>query len=971
MNYKPLSGKNINEIGVCFSIMEDSHGAIWFSSSKGLNRYDGNRIITYAYNPADTNSIHHNFIYDILEYKQKLYLATWGKSNIINKIDINDGSISRLRFNTNKNGASSTVTILGKEVLLFTGGLGVFHYDLSGQSSYFIDLPYCKLTGITKDSFVYLRSDGKNHAFKYKNKLLTPHSSNIPDAAIQVVYIQDKLFFSTANGLISSDPQWVIPQQLRRLNITCLFLDKQNKLWLGTEDQGLFVWDIGPNVVKSVKSADQKPLKKSIRDITEVKNNLIYIASFEGIFTVDNSVMKIKTITTPNGLNPYAWAMPIKEFSADSIFLTFKEGFYIYTPKNIKNANEIIYTHSPAAAIHKADQKSFYAPTLDRGTLLFHKKGDRFQVEKEFSPPFYPSLASVNHRSVLKDHAGNLWFGTYDKGLYTIDREGRLTVIPKNKISGYAINSIFEARNKEIWITFFDKGMVKYKPNEKEPFSFEQYNPDNGKLCQATISGICEDSKGKLWLSAYGSGIIHFDPVDEHMSCYSSLDGLSSNNVYHIVADKKDNIWCPTSDGVSVMLSGSKTFRTFKQEDGLPSNDLTFEGSALLSSGEIILGTKAGYCIFHPDTLLTPAKNYSHPFISDIKLLNKSIEIKKGNMLSLYPELTKFLTLAFDQDHLTFEFGNRDSKNPDKTAYQYKLEGFDKSWIDNGTSNLATYTRIPPGTYTLRVKASTDSGYSYHEMKHPLILTILPPWYQTLWFRLLILGVSVSLIWYLFNLRTRFLMEKQRVDIEKKLAISMERKRIARDMHDDLGSGMSAIHLYSDYLKKSLSVKYPEISSEIDRIVQTSADLNQKIKEIIWSNEGEASSVSSILLFLKKAFKEKIELKNMVLHIDEIDKNNDIILRPEQTKNVYLTLKEATNNTIKHANASIITITFHRSENELELTLRDNGSGFDAENIMTAGSGLKNMEYRMKDIGGQAIITSGNDGTAVILRFST
>jgi signal transduction histidine kinase len=187
-------------------------------------------------------------------------------------------------------------------------------------------------------------------------------------------------------------------------------------------------------------------------------------------------------------------------------------------------------------------------------------------------------------------------------------------------------------------------------------------------------------------------------------------------------------------------------------------------------------------------------------------------------------------------------------------------------------------------------------------------------------------------------------------------------------MHDDLGSGLSAIHLYSDYLRSNLAEQYPEISDEIQKIVLSSSELNQKVKEIIWSNENKMQSVSTVFQFLKKSYTELINSNQCNLQIAEISEENDLILDANTSKNIYLCLKEAINNSIKYAHAKNLYVQFNNENGGKCFTVQDDGIGFDMPVVyMYGGRGLVNIKNRMKELNGNAEIFSSAKGTIVKL----
>lgn len=215
-------------------------------------------------------------------------------------------------------------------------------------------------------------------------------------------------------------------------------------------------------------------------------------------------------------------------------------------------------------------------------------------------------------------------------------------------------------------------------------------------------------------------------------------------------------------------------------------------------------------------------------------------------------------------------------------------------------------------------------------------------------------------------------LQQEKFDIEKTLAINEERTRISRDMHDDLGSGLSAIHLLSNYVKENAIEKYPEFSSEIDKIRKSSEDLNESIREIIWSVNTNDDNLNALVLFIRRYGHELQDITKTNIHIHSEDPVPEIPLNGVQRKHVFLCVKEALNNALKHGKPSAISIyIFSDAEKKIAIRVVDNGGGFSNRDpiFRSTGNGLRNMKERMDDIGGVVEIESSGQGTEVRLIF--
>ncbi len=239
------------------------------------------------------------------------------------------------------------------------------------------------------------------------------------------------------------------------------------------------------------------------------------------------------------------------------------------------------------------------------------------------------------------------------------------------------------------------------------------------------------------------------------------------------------------------------------------------------------------------------------------------------------------------------------------------------------------------------------------------------------WIKILIAS-SLSFIAFAFiRFRNSREIIKYKYQLEKQYAINIERERIARDIHDDLGSGLSAIHLLSNYLKENAEAKYPEFSTEVEKILKSSAELNQRIREIIWTINSKDDSLNSLVLFVRRYCHELKEQLAASIEVHSQDPIPELQLSGEQRKQVFLCIKEAINNALKHGKPTEIELDIASSDlNIITIQICDNGSGFDVEqSTFKNGNGLNNLKLRMTDIEGTAEIVSDHNGNRLNLKF--
>jgi signal transduction histidine kinase len=323
------------------------------------------------------------------------------------------------------------------------------------------------------------------------------------------------------------------------------------------------------------------------------------------------------------------------------------------------------------------------------------------------------------------------------------------------------------------------------------------------------------------------------------------------------------------------------------------------------------------------------------------------------------------LSLPYNRNTLYFYVGAPSFVNEELTRYSYLLEGGrDPNWSAPSPRSDIGFINLPPGKYILHVKAQFLTGrYSDQTAAYPFI--IRPPWWQTWWFRTLFVLSCAAIIGGLIRWYIRGRLELQRTRLEKKRAVEKERTRIATEMHDDLGAGLSRIKFLSEtmHLKKQMGQPVHEDLGSIGRYAN---EMIGKMGEIVWALNEKNDSLNDLLSYTRSYAAEYLTESGIPCTLDAPPEEGvSRFVSGEFRRNVYLTIKEALHNIVKHSHATNVTIRMEVGK-ELVIVIEDDGVGFDPAGARPAGNGLSNMRQRVIDIGGQLQI-SGCDGTCIRL----
>jgi two-component sensor histidine kinase len=324
--------------------------------------------------------------------------------------------------------------------------------------------------------------------------------------------------------------------------------------------------------------------------------------------------------------------------------------------------------------------------------------------------------------------------------------------------------------------------------------------------------------------------------------------------------------------------------------------------------------------------------------------------------------LLKRIELPYNHNTIAIEFVPLEYTNPLKNKVQYKLDGADEDWVQAGAFRMARYTNLRPGTYTFNVRASNNDDI-WNSTPTTLEIVIKIPFWQSLWFRFLLLLLLLGVAYYFSTLYLDYKIRHEKLKLEKEQAVDQERARISSDMHDDLGSGLSTIRLLSEIAKRKL--QDTSQTKELERISEAAGELVDKMSEIIWAMNSSNDSLENLIAYMRSFAADFLEHAN-IKHQFFIPENiPNIKLSGGTRRNIYLAVKESLHNVVKHSKATEVVIQIEMQEN-MTILLKDNGKGFDQEKVRLFGNGLKNIQKRMESVGGHAEITSHN-GTIVLL----
>ena len=625
------------------------------------------------------------------------------------------------------------------------------------------------------------------------------------------------------------------------------------------------------------------------------------------------------------------------------------------------------------------DELGLWIVTVERGLVfidseeLQRNKGavaQRFTNENSF-------IKSKNLHAVFRDSRGWLWLGYEGDGIQIIKNPKDLIdgnpinteeLTSVNNEEGFRISSdyirvFYEDRTGNIWVATNDMGFERIIIRENEIESIRNFMNDPGNersIPHNDARSIFQQTDTTFWFATYGGGIAKWNSETDKIKRYTTEEGLPNNSAYSILGEDDPRfIWTSTNSGLARLDTETEMFEVFTEDDGLQNNEFNTGAYLKLQDGRLIFGGINGLNIIDPKEL---KKNDRVPpvYITKINLF--------GEPLSTETSATalKNIALAYDQNFLSFDFAALDFENPTQNQFAYKMEGVDADWVYSGNRNFAGYPNLAPGSYTFKVKASNNDGI-WNEAGTSLNILITPPWWQTLWFRLisgfLLLAGIILGVRYFSQKRLREQIRK--MEIENKLR--NERERISRDLHDHVGSQLANIMSGLALADKYNQIDNKEKSSSLMSSLKGDAEVTIKqLRETIWALNQNEIDLETFKEHLQNYFKNQTAFVETISFNYKISGNEKTRLSSTQALNLFRIIQEACQNTLKYAEAKNIDINIAQKNGSVSVLIKDDGTFKGNQSSFNGGYGFGNMKKRTQELNGEISVKT-EEGTEIKL----
>ncbi|MCU0393157.1 MAG: SpoIIE family protein phosphatase, partial [Thermoflexibacter sp.] len=661
------------------------------------------------------------------------------------------------------------------------------------------------------ETFTFYKNDANNPQSISSNRLL----------AMQVN--EDNLWLATENIGISifdkktktfshlkSNPN--NPNSLNDNSIWSIYRDKQGRMWAGTYSNGVNIWDKReekfPKIDVPLKNKVVNALLKDSKDRT-------WLGTEGGLVRID----KDGRIT-----------------------------YYEHDPKNPKSLGS-----NPILAVVEDKKGRIWIGTWIGGLNLFSEDTNDF-IRFYDANAFPHSLANNSISYLLQSKYSNtLFIGTFN-GLSIIDIEKpseflsfRMDRGNPASITENFITAIFEDSQKRVWIGT-NNGLNLFDTQNKKFTRFQNDSTKSKSLIHNNINGIDEDKYGNLWIATQ-KGLDCMRAIGE-FSHYGLSNGLKNDVLNGVLVDEQNNIWVSSNKGISVLNTQTNKFRNYDESDGLQSKQFKPRSFYKDDKGFLYFGGVKGANRFLPSQI---KDNPEIPTIvlTDLKLFNKSVQIGEYDSLlknSIWQ--TKEITLTHEKSVFTIDFVALSFTQSSKNQYAYKLEGFEKEWNYVGTQRSATYTNLDAGTYTFQVKASNNDGL-WHSAGISLKILILPPWWETWWFRIAVVFLLGLSTFNIYKIRTRFL-KKQNLKLERQVLERTE--EIAKKRNE-------------------LEFANREIKTKNEELLANEEELRQNMEELEMNQEELRTQKEKLEFAFQELHKQNTKVNDSIRYAERIQQS--------------------------------------------------------------------------------------------------
>ena len=926
------------------AIAQTHDGYLWLGTNEGLSRFNGVEFVNFT--TADSEFLPDDRIQSLLTARDGVLwigtrngLATWTPDGFVRPPIQAQDNLFAFRMLENHTGE---IWVGGDRVFTVAGEIvESMAHGLLNQGDVLSDfsLAFDGSIWLAKDNALFLMHQGVLHPVNEINSRLEGTITCIHEDNSNILWV------GTSQGLLRWDGSKVAhygtENGLTHRNIRCLYEDSDGTLWIGTS-YGL------NRLAHGVITSDQSVCgNEYIFTVFEDRENNLWVGTYLGLRRLCDQ--PIRVIGARDGLfHDIVQAIALDR--QEVVWMaTYQGGLYRYDNNQVVRFGlEMGLGERYVNCMHQGSDGRFWLGLNDG--IGFIRDGESILNELRID---HPGAA----KDILERANGDLLVAL-SNGVKQVHSQQldpyRPDLLPESRAL-----VLHESPDGSLWIGYAQKGLYHVRSGQAEIYTMDHGLPNNW------IYSLCEDRQG-LWIATKG-GIAYL--YEDRVHCLSGEQNLFREPAYNVTVDENEDLWFCTSRHLAQLKredinrfmdkpQASLRARVFGKAEGLHINEWkpSHRGVARQSDGTLWFPSQEGAIVIDPNAVVTNA-------------LPPPVYIEQCYIDRRPTDTDRTLRIEPHKKEIEFHYIALNLSDPEGIRYRYRLAGHDSDWIEAGARRVAYYNTLGPGAYRFHVIACNRDGI-WNERGATMAFVVLSAYYQTWWFIALVTGISMSL---LVGLSRYLILRRIRRKVQllhQQNTLNRERARIARDIHDDLGAGLTEIALLSELgLKNAAS---PDKSASFfNRICQSAHHIVGSMDEIVWAVNPKNDTLEHLANYVCHFADSFLKMTSIRCRLDVPALLPDVFLSAEIRHSLFLVVKEALNNVVKHSCATEVRISLSVDNDSIAIRITDNGQGFNGASIASSqGRGMNNMKQRMCALQGQCDIASQSDcGTSVSLRL--
>lgn len=988
-NFERLSIEDGLPSNTIYDVIQDKQGFLWIGTDKGLARYDGSRIKVFVHDTDNARSISSNLVKRLYEGKNgKIWIASLQMG-----LSCYDPSLPDHEAFTNyRSNLKDTTSLLNSEIYdvyeddngyVWVAGLDTDLQRLDPATGKFQNFRLGKKSSVRKSYFRFM-ADTKNKClwlasrhdgffrfdpltFQYQQYDYGQFSNATENSVGAFAYAENKLFVSYYNlGVCVLDLKtnefvpdvFQIGRNERFYDNTILTLSfgSDQTLWAGHNRKGIYLYNAQTGNAQHLEWPELTPGDTTASRIEVIffdNNNIGWIGTAgKGLLKYDPNHNQFNQLNTFSNQHQFGTTLQIIE---DGEFVWFHSNKGVGKFNRQKHKTEFFIPQSKSG-LHVGQisliHNELYVSSTNKGVWYVD------QHEKTFKPLAVRGAASglnqADVNSIVADiYNGDsvLWIGSWGGGLYRYDQNEKTVIryttedgLPDNKVTQLALHP-----SGSLWIATQGHGLVRLSDKEKMEFEVFVYDPYHAEsLPDNTVLCFYADREKRFWLGTTLGGIVEVLETQFGVSFKYFKDDkrFPYQGLRTITQNHDGNLFMFTDSGIAVFYPDNGWINHLNERTSLHPSLFPVTALASHSKDGILLGTNNGYLISNVSASLPSPVTQAQ--ISGFKIFDQDHAhlLRQGEIV-----------LPFKENFFTIEFTVPYFSNNKNITFAYRLNGVDKGWRYTNKGWSANYTDVQGGDYIFEVNAANSQGI-WSKDTTKLKISIIPPFWATIWFKLLLILLAAVFVYLLHLYRMQQVMIIQRI-----------RNNISKDLHDDVGATLSSIRILSEVANQKIKDRQLEYSSElIAKVAVHAADMADSMSDIVWTFNPYNDHLEKMIQRLQLQFLDLCEAKGIQLRTSISVGATIVSLNLGVRKNIYLICKEAIHNAVKYAACSRIEVGVTGGNRLLTITIRDNGTGF-SQSVPGLGNGLNNMAIRAKEIKADFDLSSTKEGTQIVIKF--